>query len=327
VVSRHCTQVRNILRISSDPRPHHAFSTTDSIIIPNSHNIPTIIMQYLYLTLAAAICGVHAQTTSSASAGASPIGDVIPVGGNCDPNGTPCALGANCYATNSMLQTVCGNFQATCTNDQQCAFNKCNEGFCNGALLSSASSSASPATSSSACPAPGSTDSQGRYSCNPAHQYPSGQECRLVDGCYFLSSTLSSSASSAPTSTPTAPAGSLALGEVCDPFQKPSPCAGGAECWASNSGLIPRCGNFNAACTTDANCAYNTCNNGLCNGFKPTGSYNASSSAPAPTGGYSTGSPTNSSTPPFYTGAASSVGFEKVTGVMAAVMAAMAFAL
>ena len=36
------------------------------------------------------------------------------------------------------------------------------------------------------CPAPGSTDSQGRYSCNPAHQYPNGQTCELVEGCYFL---------------------------------------------------------------------------------------------------------------------------------------------
>ncbi|KAK2599052.1 hypothetical protein QQS21_005519 [Conoideocrella luteorostrata] len=36
------------------------------------------------------------------------------------------------------------------------------------------------------CPAPGSTDSQGRYSCNPAHQYPNGQTCQAIDGCYYL---------------------------------------------------------------------------------------------------------------------------------------------
>lgn len=282
-------------------------------------------MQYLYLTLAAAISCVHAQTTDAASAGSSPIGAVIPVGENCDPKGTPCALGADCYAVNSMLQPVCGNFQASCTSDQQCAFNTCNGGFCNG-FLSSASSSAPPATTSSACPAPGSTDSQGRYSCNPAHQYPSGQECLLIDGCYFLSSTLPSSASSAPTSAPTAPAGSLSLGEECNPHQEPSPCAGGAQCWASNAGLIAQCGNFNAACKADSECAYNTCNNGLCNGFKPSGSYNASSIMPSSTGGYATGAPTgtSTSTPPFYTGAAS---VEKVSGAMAAVMAAIAFAL
>jgi hypothetical protein len=51
-----------------------------------------------------------------------------------------CALGASCYAVNSGLQTVCGNFQATCTSDQQCAFNKCNSGFCNGLPTSSMAS-------------------------------------------------------------------------------------------------------------------------------------------------------------------------------------------
>ncbi|EFZ00637.1 hypothetical protein MAA_04414 [Metarhizium robertsii ARSEF 23] len=45
-----------------------------------------------------------------------------------------------------------------------------------------------PQPSGAACPAPGSTDSQGRYSCNPAHQYPSGQTCTVVDGCYVLTS-------------------------------------------------------------------------------------------------------------------------------------------
>lgn len=37
------------------------------------------------------------------------------------------------------------------------------------------------------CPAAGTTDAQGRYSCNPAHQYPNGQTCNAINGCYFLS--------------------------------------------------------------------------------------------------------------------------------------------
>ncbi|KAG6102278.1 hypothetical protein E4U30_007204 [Claviceps sp. LM220 group G6] len=49
---------------------------------------------------------------------------------------------------------------------------------------SSASSGAAPPAS--ACPAPGLTDSQGRYSCNPAHKYPEGRQCKQVDGCLFL---------------------------------------------------------------------------------------------------------------------------------------------
>ncbi|KAG8420885.1 hypothetical protein J3458_002808 [Metarhizium acridum] len=48
------------------------------------------------------------------------------------------------------------------------------------------SGSAQPPQPTAACPAPGSTDSQGRYSCNPAHQYPNGQTCVAIDGCYFL---------------------------------------------------------------------------------------------------------------------------------------------
>lgn len=61
------------------------------------------------------------------------------------------------------------------------------------------------------CPAPGSTDSQGRYSCNPAHQYPNGQSCKTIDGCYYLvdasgkpvDNSPATSASSAPAATQT----------------------------------------------------------------------------------------------------------------------------
>ena len=302
---------------------------------PGFHHY-TPIMNYLCLTLAAVAACASAQTTPSSSASASeslisavvPTGPVVPLGQQCDPKGTPCALGASCYSTNSMLITVCGNFQASCTSDQQCAFNKCNNGLCNGPPLSSSTSASAPPTSTpSACPLPGSTDSEGRYSCNPAHQYPSGQSCVLVVGCYYLSSTLPSSTSSAPSSIPSAPAGSLPLGEVCDPYQTPSPCAGGAECWASNSGLIPRCGNFNAECTTDAECAYNLCNNGLCNGIIPPGTHNTTSSVPSSTGGYATSSPTGSQNPPEFTGAASPMGTVEVSGVLGALFAVVAWIL
>lgn len=36
------------------------------------------------------------------------------------------------------------------------------------------------------CAAPGAYDKQGRYSCNPAHQYPNGQTCPMIDGCPLL---------------------------------------------------------------------------------------------------------------------------------------------
>jgi hypothetical protein len=39
-----------------------------------------------------------------------------------------------------MLQPVCGNFQASCKSDSQCAFNTCNNGLCNGFLALSTAS-------------------------------------------------------------------------------------------------------------------------------------------------------------------------------------------
>ena len=239
-------------------------------------------MQRFFITLAAAASYVAAQTPS-----ASPIGAVIPVGQQCTPGGTPCALGASCYATNSGLQTVCGNFQAQCTSDQQCAFNLCNQGFCNGVLASPSASVMTP------------------------------------------------TATTVPTSLPTAPAGTLPLGAQCDPSKSPSQCAGGAQCWASNSMLIAACGNFNAACTSDAQCAFNTCNNGLCNGgLKPSGGSNTPStvvptSGPGVTGTQTASGPgptstqTTGSVPPVYTGAASLSRTSELGGVVALLIAAI----
>lgn len=92
-----------------------------------SQQIPLLstTMQHLFLVIAAAASYVSAQTTeSSASPSQSLIGAVVPIGDKCTPKGTPCALGASCYATNSGLQTICGNFQAACTSDQQCNYQK-----------------------------------------------------------------------------------------------------------------------------------------------------------------------------------------------------------
>jgi hypothetical protein len=182
-------------------------------------------MQYVFLSLATIAACVSAQSNSSA--GGAPTGAVVPVGENCTPGVTQCALGSNCYAVNSMLQPRCGNFQASCTRDEQCAFNTCNleDGFCNGVLAASSSTIAT------------------------------------------VVSTATPVWSPAPSSTVTAAAGPLPLGADCNALADPSQCADGVHCWASNAGLIARCGNFNAACSSDAQCAYNTCNNGLCSGF------------------------------------------------------------
>ncbi|KAK0385646.1 hypothetical protein NLU13_6823 [Sarocladium strictum] len=76
-----------------------------------------------------------------------------------------------------------------------------------GAVIpSTTSGSAAPTTTS--CPAPGTTDAAGEYSCNPAHQYPDGQVCVLKGNCYFLEGTglNTASASQAASSTASCPA-------------------------------------------------------------------------------------------------------------------------
>ncbi|KAG6263165.1 hypothetical protein E4U48_007174 [Claviceps purpurea] len=57
----------------------------------------------------------------------------------------------------------------------------------------------------SACPAPGFTDSKGRYSCNPAHKYPEGQQCKEIDGCLFLCGADGQPVMNQPGSTETGP--------------------------------------------------------------------------------------------------------------------------
>lgn len=67
-----------------------------------------------------------------------------------------------------------------------------------------ACASAAPATTTankSACPSAGSYNSQKQYGCNPAHTYPQGQTCTLVNGCYILSSKQSCPAAGTTTSS------------------------------------------------------------------------------------------------------------------------------
>ncbi|CRK33993.1 hypothetical protein BN1708_006248, partial [Verticillium longisporum] len=103
------------------------------------------------------------------------------------------------------------------------------------------------------CPAPGSTSAAGDYSCNPAHAYPEGQQCVLVNGCYFLrnkaaSSTAPPAAASQPTGTSCpAPGSTSAVGDIsCLPTQKYSK---GLECVLVNGCYLlrPMCGTSSSA--------------------------------------------------------------------------------
>lgn len=169
----------------------------------------------IFIAAAAAFALVHARSGSG--------NGTVALGQQCSSS-ADCAGDADCYAVNSMLITRCGNFQASCKTNSQCAYNTCNNGLCNGFL--------------------------------PSESY--------------LASVVSTT--SAPAATGTSSMVYLPLGALCN--LKSTPCTNGAECWASNSMLQMRCGNFNAACTSDDQCAYNICNTdtGLCSGFKATSS-------------------------------------------------------
>lgn len=92
---------------------------------------------------------------------------------------------------------------------------------------------------------------------------------------------------------------SIPLGGECGADAQ---CMNDAECWGTTAFTIRRCGNFNAACNVSSQCAFNSCNGGLCNGFLPS-SLSSSGTADAtgsvttggggyagPTGGYAGGS-------------------------------------
>ncbi|KAE8454343.1 hypothetical protein EG329_005268 [Mollisiaceae sp. DMI_Dod_QoI] len=208
----------------------------------------------------------------------------VALGGECSSS-SDCANGADCYAVNSMLIPRCGNFQASCSTDLQCAHNTCVGGFCSGFLSSTATSTAPQAT--------GTVGLGGQ--CSTSADCANGADCyavnsMLIPACGnfqasctsdsqcafntcnngfcngFIATTIATTTSAVQT-TPTSTTVYLPLGADCSPDS--TPCGNGADCYASNSMLQPRCGNFAASCSTDAQCAFNACNTntGLCTGF------------------------------------------------------------
>ncbi|KAG8631357.1 hypothetical protein KVT40_000497 [Elsinoe batatas] len=160
-----------------------------------------------------------------------------------------CANGAQCFASNVMKVKRCGGFNAACTNNTQCDGTTCNNGLCNGP----------PPTSTPPNPP------------TPAPQPPTNNPPPT-------------SGSQPPVPPVNAPIGTLKLGEQCSTDAQ---CSNGAQCWASNAMLIRRCGNFNAACTKNEQCAYNSCDGRLCNGPLPSGTAPGPSKPSGPTGSVS----------------------------------------
>jgi hypothetical protein len=115
-----------------------------------------------------------------------------------------------------------------------------------------------------------------------------GAVCSYDSQCAFNScvsgscsgTTSSSSLSTAvTTSVPSSVATSLPLGAVCTTT---SQCTNGVECYASSSMEIPHCGNFGATCSSDAQCAFNSCVSGSCQGTLST--LSTTTSTPQSTG-------------------------------------------
>ncbi|KAM3552210.1 hypothetical protein MY1884_007329 [Beauveria asiatica] len=89
-----------------------------------------------------------------------------------------------------------------------------------GNAIATGTVTSSAAQPTSTCAAPGDYDSQGRYSCNPAHQYPNGQKCQIIDGCPLLCdasgsavTTGASAGGATPTSTSAPPSKCAAPGD------------------------------------------------------------------------------------------------------------------
>src|SRR4051812_13204626 len=73
----------------------------------------------------------------------------------------------------------------------------------------------------------------------------------------------------------TATPGSLPVGSLCSSNEQ---CANGAQCYAVSSFTNRTCGSFQSACTSDSQCATNTCNQGFCNALLPSSTAETASS-------------------------------------------------
>jgi len=198
-----------------------------------------------------------------------------------------CAGNAECYGTTSFTIKTCGSFNAGCTSDDDCATNTCQNGSCSGFLASSLFKITTTSVPTSTA--------------TPPHEGP---------GDFTETSTAAQSTETnqgplpAPSPTVVAAPGSLPLGAEC---ANSTQCAGGAECFGSNFMVVLRCGNFNAECTTDNQCAFNPCSGGLCRGFLPSSSTTLISATTTAAAGYTTPSasmPATSSSAPSATGSA-----------------------
>ncbi|EME41007.1 hypothetical protein DOTSEDRAFT_74524 [Dothistroma septosporum NZE10] len=182
-------------------------------------------MRYSIVALAAAVTAVAGDNTITGTAGSQPSGQPpitavegsLPLGATCSDT-KQCANGADCYGTTAETIRRCGNFNASCKDDSQCAYNTCStdSGLCSGFLPSQ---SYKANTASQTLSAAGESTT---YACNPAHQYPEGQQCVSTNGGLTLLPATTSGVAAAST------------GFACNPaHQYPE----GQQCVSTNGGL------------------------------------------------------------------------------------------
>ncbi|KAK4615853.1 hypothetical protein CLAFUW4_10319 [Fulvia fulva] len=156
----------------------------------------TTVEQYTTYCPSATTVTAHGKTYTATSATT-----ITVCPGNCVVTSTSMAPPVYTTSTVSAYTTVCPTPTTIYTHGQTYPVTKPAQTvtICKDACT--VTQPAMPSGSAYVCPAPGSTDSMGRYSCNPAHQYPAGQECKPVDNCFFLIGR-----------TPSAPAGPSGTG-------------------------------------------------------------------------------------------------------------------
>ncbi|KAH6663011.1 hypothetical protein B0J14DRAFT_645059 [Halenospora varia] len=216
-------------------------------------------------------------TTTSSNAASSTSITAIALGQTCDPFGTPCANGAQCFNKESRRIHSCGNYMAACTSDLQCANNLCVSGLCSGEKSGSGStiqtlgkSSTTSVFLTAACPNGPCTAATptGTSLTGACLNGPCSAATSTATGIFISGACLNGpcgTATSAQT-TPTALTGTLPVGSLC--VVGSNPCADGSQCYASKSDLQTICGNYGAVCTKDSQCAFNVCANGFCGGWK-----------------------------------------------------------
>lgn len=217
-----------------------------------------------------------------------------------------CTNGMQCYSNDASTPSTCGSYNATCTVNGQCSGNTCTGGRCVGIIGSVTTPSPSTPTGYIGLGA----------QCNETYQCALGADCfgntaftiktcgsfnaacssdaqcatnTCIDGlckgvlassAWKVTSTSTTSAISTSMSASATPTGYIGLGAQCN---ETSQCALEADCFGNTGFTIKTCGSFNAACSSDAQCATNTCVDGLCKGPLASSAWRVTSTSTAVT--------------------------------------------